>query len=89
MLQKLVYNVSETYTKIENWHSALPFSCTTWRCLDPVRHKIKWGIYVNLLKSNHDLALRYISLSGAWVPASTHAEPLYIYLNYYLDRSRM
>ena len=32
--------------------------------------------------SSNELALRYISLSGAWVPAGTHAEPSYIFMNY-------
>ena len=35
-------------------------------------------MYVSLLESNHKLVLRYIFLSGAWVPAGTHAEPSYL-----------
>ena len=38
------------------------------------------GVFMSnfLEKSDHDLSLRYVSLSGAWVPAGTHAEePLY------------
>ena len=35
-----------------------------------------------LIKSNHELVLRYVSLSGAWVAAGTHSEPLSTYKMY-------
>ena len=35
-----------------------------------------------LKKSNHELALTFVFLSGAWVPAGTHAEPLYLCTSY-------